>query len=425
MKILTDKQEIAFGYLCDDLTQFLFYGGAAGGAKTWLGCFWLATRCKRFPGTRWFIGRDSLKDTRESVLVTWNKVCKKYGFIGWKYIDNNIHFDNDSVISFLDLSYYPQKDPFFERFGSKEYTGGWIEEAGEVHFDAFDVLKSRIGRHLNEEYNIKAKILITANPKKNWIYRVFYDPYRKGKLESNYAFVHSLYTDNDFLPEDYKDTLNQITDKIKRQRLIQGIFDYDDEDNSLIEFAKINDLFTNTYVPSGTKYMSCDLAITNDMFVCIVWIGMQIIDIFATQKIGAKEIVDKINQLRIIHQIPVSNIVYDADGLGGYMRSYLPGAVPLFNNSPSLSPEYKNLKACLNYKLADEINAGNIWINCTLNPKHKEMLCADLGMIKRSTEQDEKLGIMNKTIVKQILGRSPDFSDALAFRMLFKITRNS
>jgi hypothetical protein len=60
-----------------------------------------------------------------------------------------------------------------------------------------------------------------------------------------------------------------------------------------------------------------------------------------------------------------------------------------------------------------------------MNPKFKEMLCADLGMIKRSTEQDEKLGIMNKADVKQLLGRSPDFSDALAFRMLFKFTRNS
>ena len=86
------------------------------------------------PNTKYFIGRDSLKETRESVLHTWRKLSNQIGFKEWKYNDNHIYFNNGSEIEFLDLSYYPQKDPMYERFGSKEFTAGWIEEAVTTAF---------------------------------------------------------------------------------------------------------------------------------------------------------------------------------------------------------------------------------------------------------------------------------------------------
>lgn len=192
MPNLLPKQKEAYKYLKDDKTKYLVYGGAAGGGKSWLGSEWLMMCGYYIPGSRWFIGRNNLKDARESVLVTWSKVAKAHGFTDYKNNDNGIQFKNGSEVLFLDLTFYPKKDPLFERFGSKEFTGGWIEEAGEVNFGAFDTLKSRIGRHLNRELDLKPKILITCNPKKNWLYNEFYKPFKSGKLSEDKAFVAAL-----------------------------------------------------------------------------------------------------------------------------------------------------------------------------------------------------------------------------------------
>ena len=168
-----EKQDQALRILTDNEHVELLYGGAAGGAKSWTGAAWLMFSCLAYPGSKWFCGRESLKRITQSTLITFTKVASAYGIerdIHYKYNGqlNYLEFYNGSRIDMLDLRYIPS-DPLYERYGSIEYTGGWIEEGGEVNFGAYDTLKTRIGRHMNDLYGLLRKVLITCNPKKNWM----------------------------------------------------------------------------------------------------------------------------------------------------------------------------------------------------------------------------------------------------------------
>ena len=140
---LTPKQSECWNRLEDKTTRYPVFGGGAGGGKSWLICEWLIINCIRYPNTKWFIARNELTRLMQSTYVTFQKVIAYHKIPTNAFSLNGqyhyIEFGNKSRIDLLDLKFLPS-DPFYERFGSLEYTGGAIEEAGEVDFGAFDML---------------------------------------------------------------------------------------------------------------------------------------------------------------------------------------------------------------------------------------------------------------------------------------------
>ena len=65
------RQEQALEILNDNIHTEIFYGGGAGGGKSYLGCAWLILNCIDYPGTRWLMGRAILKSLKESTLLTF------------------------------------------------------------------------------------------------------------------------------------------------------------------------------------------------------------------------------------------------------------------------------------------------------------------------------------------------------------------
>lgn len=428
-----DKQREAYHYLRDDTTKFIFYGGAAGGGKSWLGCEWLMQCCWFLPESRWFIGRNNLKDTRESVLITWGKVAKAHGFTDYKPNDHGIKMGNGSEITFLDLTFYPFKDPLFERFGSKEFTGGWIEEGGEVHFKAYEVLKSRIGRHNNELYKTNPKLLVTLNPKKNWVYTEVYDLWKKKQLPNDTAFIQAFAKDNRFLPKAYIESLQSIKDSSLRERLLNGNWEYSDDPDTLIDYDSIINAFRNDHVQPDlqNRFISCDIAMHgSDKFVIGVWQGFVLVEILVMDKSGGKQVIDAINKLRTKHQIPPSNVVYDSDGVGAFVGGeggFIAGARPFQNNGTPIkilgqTQNYQNLKTQVYYLMAERINNAGYWLKAFENTQYKQEVIKDLEQVKsKDPDDDRKLKIKDKESIKEDIGRSPDFSDMIAMREYFEL----
>jgi phage terminase large subunit len=417
------KQEQCLQALRSGQYKEVLYGGAAGGAKSWTGATFLTMMCECFPGTRWFVGRDSLTSLRDTTLTTFKKVFRAYGVEGVAYKDERyLIFSNGSQIDFLDLGFYP-RDKDYERFGSAEYTGGWIEEAGEVHFGAFDVLKSRIGRHMNDHYGIKPILFITCNPKKNWLYMEFFSMWKRKALPAHRCFIQAFAQDNPARESDYIDQLNSLQDKSKRERLLLGNWDYDDDPATLCDFDAICDMFTNDFVEVGEDRLSADLAMKGrDRFIAGHWKGLTVRIVLDQEYSSGKSIEKDLKTEMIKCRVPHSKTVVDSDGMGQYLESYLNGIKEFHGGGKAMKlEEFANLKGECGYKLAEVCNKRLIKIICT--EEQKQRIIEEMGVLKsKDVDGDEKRKrIISKEEMKEILGRSPDYLDMLIMGMYFEV----
>lgn len=417
---LTTKQLWGLNLLTDGTTKSVGYGGAAGGGKSYLGCYWLMLMCTELKGSKWFIGRDSLKDTRESVLFTFRKVSKELNFKDvWRYADNHIHFTNGSEIEFLDVSFYPQKDPLYERFGSKEYTGGWLEESGAIHYLAYEILQTRVGRWFNEEFNIIGKILNTFNPKKNWLDAEFYRPWKLNQETVTTKFIRALATDNPHLPAEYIERLRNIKDKATRERLWHGNFDYDDDPTSMISYESIMNIWNNTHIKSkGDRYTISDIArYGSDKAIITVWDGLVLIDyhIFPIASTVTQQ--NCINAMRSKYQIQATRCLADEGGVGGGVVDNC--KIAGFDNASSpIDKAYYRIKDECGYKLAETINS--IWFQAEVDTVTKTAIEEELAQLKTfDADKDGKLRILPKKQIKENIGRSPDWLDIFIMRMYY------
>lgn len=415
------KQFLALEKLYDFETKYLGFGGGAGGGKSWIGAEWELAMCLNFPGVRYFMAREELKSLKDTTVKTFFKVAKHHNVLEtFRYYEHYsaIRFNNGSEISLLELKYVPS-DPLFERFGSTEYTGGLIEEAGKVHFNAFDTLKSRVGRQLNEKYNIPKKVLITFNPKKNWLYHTFYKPWKDGTLEAGYAFIQSLAIENNKIDKGYLESLDEIKDQTLKKRLKYGEWEYEDDPLSLIPYENILNIFTNEYVEGGKKYITADIArFGNDKIKIRVWDGLRVIKKVTREKLKVTESAALIKQLANEFKIPMSQVIVDEDGVGGGVVDILGCKGFVANSSPLFGGNFDNLKSQCGYRLSELINENKIYEH-EPSPAERERIIEEIEQLKKKSDsEDRKLAIMPKDLIKDLIGRSPDDLDTFIMRAL-------
>lgn len=439
----TEKQFLAWEALNDPGIAEIHFGGAAGGGKTWLGCESRIARAYAYPGYKSFIGRKELTRLMATCYLTFQKVCAHHKIpkSDWRFNGkyNFIEFKNGSRIDFLDLSYMPS-DPMYERLGSLEYTdAGWVDEAGEVPFMAIDILRSRGGRHLNKEFNLRPDSLYTYNPNKGWVYRI-YKQFKENTLPKDLVFIQSLYKDNPHTAEIYGAQLSRIVDPAMRARLMMGSFDYDADPSALMNSDAIMDLFTNPVLPHTDKYMTIDVARHGiDKTVIFLWKGWTVYGVRVYQKQDTAITSQKSRDLAEVENIPYSHCLADEDGIGGAVvdnnkgfQGFVANSVPMDNPISGNRENYANLKAQCSYRLADKVNKHEMAIRIEPNQfvsevpgltleVFKEMLTEELEHIKsKDKDKDSKLKVISKEDIKLEIGRSPDFADTAMMRARFE-----
>jgi len=437
----TIKQNIAWQSLLDDTHTYIVFGGGGGGGKTFLGCQWIIGQCVLYPDTKYFIAREKLKTLKQSTLLTFFKVAKSFynlrRDIDYNYHqqDSYIEFSNGSRVDILELKFNPS-DPLFEDLGSLEYTSGWIEEAGEIDVRAYDTIRTRIGRHLNDHFNLHPKLYITCNPKKNWLYTEFYKPYKEKKLPEDSVFIQALIDDNPFIESDYKRQLMDIKDITKRQRLLLGDWDYEDSKGVLLSYSEILDMFNMPIIKKPIKYMTVDVArfgadssiqfFWNDWEVYKIKIhnGLSTTDLATTLDIDCKE-----------EGIPRRCVCIDEGGIGGGVLDQFKGSMGFIGAAKPIESEtarydymkkqnFNNLRSQCVYITAEKVKDRQVSI-VTKDNVIREKLAEEMSqwILKNPDNDDDKIEIIGKDEMKLALGRSPDLADCLYMRAFFELKR--
>jgi len=424
---LFPKQVECFQYLEDDSTTEILFGGGAGGSKTFTGCLWQIHRRLQYAGTRSVIGRSKLKNLKSTTLNTFFEVAQD--FCGLKpnedftynAQDSTITFFNGSIIYLKDLFLYPS-DPDFTSLGGLEITDCFIDECSEVSHKAINILNSRI-RFKLDKYNLIPKTLMTCNPTKTWLYSEFYKPAKENRLQSHRQFIQSLVTDNKAISIHYINQLEKL-DKVSRQRLLLGDWEYNEDDALLFDYDAIHDMFTNS-IESGLGFITCDVArFGADKTVLMFWNGMSVEKIVMLDKSSIFDTIDAIKSMALQHNVQRSHIIVDEDGVGGGVKDGLSGIKGFVNGSKALKSEnFQNLKTQCYFKLGEMVNAGKLSIK---DSRYKQTIIEELEIIKRDKldKDTQKLSIVPKDTMKQLLGRSPDYADALMMRMWYEVKGN-
>lgn len=438
--ILTRKQTQAIDFLEDPITTELYFGGAAGGGKSLFGCYWQLKRRHKYPGTRGLIGRAELKNLKKTTLNSFFECCQMQGLrAGTHYRYNQqesiIHFPNESQIILADLYAYPS-DPEFDSLGSLEITDAFVDESPQITAKAKNILKSRIRFKLDDN-GLIPKMLMTGNPSRNWAYYDFYMPARQKKLRQDRQFIQSLVTDNPHISPHYIESLKGL-DKISRARLLDGDWEYDDDPAALIRYERILDCFTNDFPAlGGDRFITVDVArLGSDKIVIGLWNGWRV-KFWVYEKKRITESYEHVKRIKNEHNVPTSNIIVDEDGVGGGLVDML-GCPGFVNNShPLPSPEdpqrdengkilnenYNHLKSQCSFRMAVRIDNGGIFIECD-DPEYKGQIIQEMEQVKQhNMDKDGKKQILPKDIVKGIIGRSPDFWDAIMMREWFELKK--
>ena len=424
-----DKQkECARAWLDNEITEII-YGGSKGSAKSFTGCKLIFHDALVYDGTFYFIARKKLNDLRKFTIPSIYECFQDWGLEPQDYMtyngqDSYFQLKNGSRVYLLDAAYMPS-DPLYQRFGSMQMTRGWIEEAGEFEEAAKSNLAASIGRWLNDKYKLVPKLLQTCNPSKNYLY-LDYKANKEGTLDSYKKFIQALPSDNKCLPEGYLENLNRVLSKSQKERLLFGNWEYDDNPLTMNEYEKILELYSNNFIPpTGQMYMTCDIAYEgSDIFVIMVWDGLQVVKIYTNDKISEVAVPKWINDIRIKEKVPLGNVVYDADGVKKFVKQSatsgtLNGAKEFHNNGKPIDDAYFNLKSECYFKAAEYVNSNKIFIK---DNSFRDQFIQEAEQIRKIEHADDgKLRVEKKSDLKERLKRSPDFWDAFAMRMIFEL----
>lgn len=183
--------------------QFVLYGGAKGGGKSWFMCLWVFRKALEVPGNKIFFCRRRSVDFTNTTLETWKKCIPAKCY--------RIHEQKKKIFVFngTTIDYGGLDDPLMiQGLNSAEYGNIAVDQAEEIEKDSFAMLRGTL-RHIAKTPDGKIfkpdyQVMMSANPAQCWLKEDFILQPREG-----FRYIKALPTDNPYLPPSYVSNLSE------------------------------------------------------------------------------------------------------------------------------------------------------------------------------------------------------------------------
>lgn len=266
------------------------------------------------------------------------------------------------------------------------------------------------------------------------------------ELIKSFTFIEGDISENKILLKSdptYLANLYALSDE-DQLRLLKRNWNVKLDNACIINYIKFRDVFSNTFVPTGPRRITADIATSGSDIFCIwVWEGKRAIDLVLIGKNNGKEAIQAIIGLKNKYNVLNSNILFDADGIGGGLTGFIDGAIEFHGGGSVFGVEnYRNLRAqcyfnfsyCINqtmkkepkdtYFISPEIKNRIYQFDEPKAYKGKTIewiLYNQIKAIKQYKPDGElKISIIPKEEMKEILqGVSPDLLDGMMMNERF------
>lgn len=404
--------------------RYLCYGGAVSGGKTILTAGILHTMAMDYPKTRYAIFRKNFSTLKKTSIPSFKKVVElDHANDKVIVLTNKATYSNGSEILFIEADI--SKDPDLDKLKGLELTAALLEEANEMDYRVFNILKTRVGRWNEiEGKTIPHFMLLTCNPADNWVKENFYTPWHEGLIKEPYYFLQAYPQDNPHNSPEYLKSLEDLPEA-EYQRYVKGNWDFADDPNQLISYEWLRNCQVDKYeIKTGRTILAIDPAREGDDKTVFCYINedcnykFEEFSKIDTTQTGLLAI-ERARELKI----SPSDIIVDVVGVGGgvvdTMRSnrfqpvsFIGGAKA--ESSPSFFT-FSNKRAEAYWFLREALRKADIDI------VQNEKLKKDLLSIRYSVTEKE-IKIESKDAIKKRLGKSPDYADALSMAMWLKFS---
>ncbi|MBP9838432.1 MAG: phage terminase large subunit, partial [Proteobacteria bacterium] len=403
-------------------SQFVLYGGAKGGGKSWFLCVWVFAKCLALPKNKIFFCRRRSVDFTNTTLETWKKVvpAKAYRINEQK---KKIYIYNGSVVDYGGLD-----DPLLiQSLNSAEYGNIAVDQAEEIDLDSFAMIRGTLRHKItNPSYNKNDptvpqylfpdyQVRMSANPAQCWLKDYFMINPRAG-----FEYIKALPTDNPQLPQDYVKNLSEAFEH--RPQLLAAYLhgSWDDlTGHDICIQASAIERATKKEISGGIikRIIVNDPARFGDD-ENVIYVLVETPTMIYKEKeimLDHKSTMDTAGRLSALRKLMGAQIIaVDVIGIGAGVVDCLHdlGEPVLSINSSSkptsetVQKKYFNLRSQMWMEAGDEFSKGRIKLD------NDYILNGQLSSPKFKYTGNGKIQVESKDEIKKRLARSPDRGDA-------------